>query len=425
MKKVEKRPVSAAILVAAFVVAAAALWTHVAIAQAPAGPPPASEQPAAQPPAAEQPAAAPASPLIAPAITGPLAIQLPPTKFTVGLLGDIYLNGVGSGLFQWQNNVVPNIIPGNRAAAADLSNGQLFLQKTDGLIQFYVQGGAYSVPDLGLPYVNAALATSGSNSPFGNLWGWFPQGFVKIAPTENFSIIGGKLPTLIGAEYTFSFENINIQRGLLWNQENAVNKGVQANYNIGPVALSLAFSDGFDSGVWNWITGSAAYTLDTSNTFTFAAGGNAGKTNINTLRTPLLQNNSQIYNLIYTYNSDPWIIQPYFQASHVPTNNSIGITSSASTFGAAVLANYNFGGGFNLGGRMEYIGSTGGNNLLYGPGSGAFSLTLTPTFQYQYFFARGEVSWVKANGITSGAGFGSDGTNTSQTRILIETGILF
>ena len=248
MKKVEKRPVSAAILVAAFVVAAAASWTHVAIAQAPAGPPPASEQPAAQPPAAEQPAAAPASPLIAPAITGPLAIQLPPTKFAVGPLGDIYLNGIGSGLFQWQNNVVPNIIPGNRAAAANLSNGQLFLQKTDGLIQFYVQGGAYSVPDLGLPYVNAALATSGSNSPFGNMWGWFPQGFVKIAPTENFSIIGGKLPTLIGAEYTFSFENINIQRGLLWNQENAVNKGVQANYNIGPVALSLAFSDGFKNG---------------------------------------------------------------------------------------------------------------------------------------------------------------------------------
>jgi hypothetical protein len=382
------------------------------------------QPPVGGPPAAEEPAA-PTSPLIAPSITGPLAIQLPPNKYDMGPLGDIYVDGIGSGLFQWQNNVVPNVLPGNRAALWDLSNGQVFVQKTDGLVQFYAQAGAYSVPDLGVPYASAALATFGSSSPTGNLWGWFPQGFLKIAPTDNFSIQGGKLPTLMGAEYTFSFENINIQRGLLWNQENAVNKGVQGNYTIGPVALSLAFTDGFDSGVYNWVTGSATYTLDSSNSFIFFGGGNAGSTNKNTLRTPLLQNNSQIYNLIYTYNSDPWIIQPYFQATHVPTNNKIGITSSASTFGGAILANYSLGGGFHLGGRLEYIGTTGNNNLLYGPGSGAFSISLTPTFQYSYFFARSEFSWVKANGITAGSGFGSNGTNTSQTRVLIETGILF
>jgi len=31
--------------------------------------------------------------------------------------------------------------------------------------------------------------------------------------------MAAKLPTLIGAEYTFTFENMNIERGLLWNQE--------------------------------------------------------------------------------------------------------------------------------------------------------------------------------------------------------------
>jgi hypothetical protein len=177
--------------------------------------------------------------------------------------------------------------------------------------------------------------------------------------------------------------------------------------------------------VWNWLAGSVGYTLDSANSFTFVAGGNLGKTNVNTLRTPLLQNNSEIYNLVYTYNSDPWIIQPYFQATHVPTNNGIGITSSASTFGAALLANYNFGDGINLGGRVEYIGTTGNNNLLYGPGSGAFSFTLTPAYQYKYFFARAEFSWVKANSTTSGVAFGTSGNNTSQTRLLVETGILF
>jgi len=358
-------------------------------------------------------------------MAGPLTIQLPPPKYHLGPLGDIYVDGVGSGLFQWQNNVVPNILPGNNASIGDLNNGQLFVQKTDGIFQFYAQAGAYSISSLGLPYNTTALSTWGSSSPAGNLWGWFPMGFAKIVPTDNFSLQAGKLPSLLGAEDTFSFQNINIERGLLWNQEPAITKGGQANYTIGPVALSLQFTDGFDSGVWNWVTGSATYTLNTSNTFVFSAGGNAGSTNVNTLRSPLLLNNSQVYDLIYTYNSDPWIIQPYFQATHVPTNHKVGIDTSASTFGGAVLVNYDIGSGFNLGGRLEYLGTTGNNNLLYGPGSGAFSFTFTPTYQYQYFFARAEFSWVKANGITSGLGFGSDGNNTSQTRILVESGILF
>ncbi len=443
MKKIKKSTISGTVFVWALLsLGGASAWAD-ELAQAPpaAPPPPTAPPPAAPPPgtapapaapgapgpaAAAAPApAAPTSPLIAPSITGPLAIQLPPPKYTVGPLGDIYVDGIGSGLFQWQNNVVRGVLPGNNASIGDLNNGQIFVQKTDGIFQFYAQGGAYSITSLGSPYVSTALATWGSSSPAGNLWGWFPQGFVKIVPTDNFSVQAGKLPTLIGAEYTFSFQNINIERGLLWNQEPAISKGGQANYTIGPVALSLSFTDGFDSGVWNWVTGAATYTLNPANSFEFVAGGNAGSTSNNTLRTPLLQSNSEVYNLIYTYNSDPWIIQPYFQATHVPTNNKIGISSSASTFGGAVLVNYDVGSGFNLGGRLEYIGTTGDNNLLYGPGSGAFSFTFTPTYQYQYFFARAEFSWVKANNITDGFGLGSGGTNTSQSRVLVETGILF
>ena len=122
-------------------------------------------------------------------------------------------------------------------------------------------------------------ATWGANSPAGNLWGWFPQGFVKIVPTDNFSVQAGKLPTLIGAEYTFSFENINIERGLLWNQEPAVSKGGQANYTWGPVAFSLSFTDGFDFGVYNWLTGVRYIHVEPlPTTFEFAAGGNVGST---------------------------------------------------------------------------------------------------------------------------------------------------
>ena len=57
-----------------------------------------------------------------------------------------------------------------------------------------------------------------------NLSGPVPGGLVKLQAGKNTSIMIGALPTLIGAEYTFTFENINIERGLLWNQENAVNR---------------------------------------------------------------------------------------------------------------------------------------------------------------------------------------------------------
>jgi hypothetical protein len=417
--------------------AATSAWAQETVAQAPAPPPAAPAAPPAPgaapgapvpAPAAPAAPAAPTSPLIGPAITGPLAIQLPPPKYTLPLIGDVYVDGIGSGLVQWQNNP----FTGNHAWQGDLSNGMVILQKTDGIFQFYTQFGAYSLAALGVPYTSASQATFGYGGlpANGDLWGWFPEGYAKIAPTDNFSIEGGKLATLIGAENAFaSFQNINIERGLLVNQEPAISKGGQVNYTKGPLAFSLSFNDGFDSGVYNWIVGSGTWTINSTNSLEVVGGGNAGKTDIATLRTPLPQSNSQIFNLIYTYNNDPWIIEPYFQATHVPSNPSLGWTSSASTFGFAVLGNYDIGSGFNLGGRLEYIASTGNTatspSLLYGPGSGAFSLTVTPAFQWKYYFARAEFSWVKANNVVTGFGLGPNLDGNSETRVMLETGILF
>ena len=88
---------------------------------------------------------------------------------------------------------------------------------------------------------------------------------------------------------------------------------------------------------------------------------------------------------------------------------------------------------FSVAGRAEYIGTTGNENspkdsaanLLYGVGSTAGFLTLTPTFQWKQFFFRGEVSYVQANSYTAGDVFGKEGINNSQVRGLIETGVIF
>jgi Putative beta-barrel porin-2, OmpL-like. bbp2 len=86
--------------------------------------------------------------------------------------------------------------------------------------------------------------------------------------------------------------------------------------------------------------------------------------------------------------------------------------------------------GVSLPVRLEYIASTGSlangtPNLLYGPGSNAWSITVTPSYQYKIFFVRAEFSHVGAHSTTPGLAFGPGGTNTMQTRGEFEIGILF
>jgi hypothetical protein len=380
----------------------------------------------------EKPAAPTA--LTTPPLTGPLVGNPEPISFDAGPLGPVYLTSVVSGLGLWQNNP----FPADQRSWGSLSNGQFIFQKTDGFLQYYVQAGAYTIPALGAPYFNTPKAT-------GDFFSALPLASLKLAPTDTFSIQGGKLPTLIGAEYTFTFQNMNIERGLLWAQEPAISRGAQLNYTAGPLAFAFSWNDGFYSNRFTWLTGSATYTLDSSNTFSIAAGGNYAHTTkvttttpfFQTTATPLFQNNETIFNLIYTYNSAPWTITPYFQYTHVPQNSSAPIPtfSSAATYGGAILANYSFPDdsllpGFSIPIRFEYISSTGSlangaPNLLYGPGSHAWSVSLTPTYQYKIFFARAEFSHVGTGSTTPGLVFGRDGMNTTQTRFLFEAGVLF
>jgi len=363
--------------------------------------------------------AACADPLPVPGMTGPLTANGSPTSFQAGPLGTVYVTGAVSGIGLWQDSVAP----GDKDAQADMGNGQVFLTKTDGPIQFFAQVGGYSLPALGTTYLRSGTVTD-------EFYGVLPQAFVKFAPNANLSIIAGKLPTLFGAEYTWSFENMNIERGLLWNQENAVNRGVQVNYASGPLVFAVSWNDGFYSDKYNWASGSVSYTIDSANTITAIAGGNTGNTAKSTLATPLLQNNQDIYDLIFTHTSGPWTLTGYAQYTRVPANETTGISEATSTLGGAVLAKYSFSPKFSVTGRGEYIDSSGSvadgsGSLIYGPGSCAWSITVTPTYQAGIFFARAEVSYVKAGDTTPGFAFGPTFTDTSQTRGMLEIGVLF
>lgn len=378
----------------------------------------------AQPQAAPAPAEAPAptpdpAPSLAPSMTGPLHLNTNPLHVDGGPFGPIYVSGVISGLGLRQSNPGPSE-PNSRI---DLSNGMAIVQTTQGVVQFYAQAGAYSLPSLGVRYFKAKHWV-------GDSFGVVPVAYVKIVPSSDFNIQVGKLFTLQGAENLFTFQNFNIERGLLWNQTASVNRGIQANYAHGPLSVSLSVNDGFYSKKYNWLSGVIGYALSSKDSITFGAAGNLGHTNNSSFTTPTTLNNGQLYFLSWTHNDGPWTIQPYIQFEHVGEHDSLAILHSASSYGAAILGKYSLNDKWSLAARTEYIDSSGSfsngaPSLIYGPGSGAWSLTLTPTWQKGIWFARAEGSYIHAHGVTDGFGLGENFDKHSQVRGLIEAGVIF
>ena len=136
----------------------------------------------------------------------------------------------------------------------DVSNAQVFIQKTTRRFQFFLQGGAYNLPVVGVPFLKTSDTTRLTYGPF-------PVGYAKLVK-GNFNIEIGALPTLIGDEYTFTFQNMNIERGLLWNQEPAISRGIQLNETYKKLTLSFSWNDGFYSDRYTSLTGLLAYAIN-------------------------------------------------------------------------------------------------------------------------------------------------------------------
>lgn len=314
----------------------------------------------------------------------------------------------------------------------DVSNAQFMLQKTSGWLQLFAMGGAYSQPALASNYTRAYTQTDGT-------WGFFPVGWITLAPSNEWQLNIGKLFAIGGGENTFTYQNINIQRGLLWTQTNVVTRGMQLNYQGDTFSANLAWTDGSYSNTYNWLSGQLTVPLNERHSLNASWTGSVSANAMNTMATPLLQNNSQITTLNYGYNNPHWSLSPYLQMTVVPAAPEVGILGSSGTRGAAILGTYRINPleqgkpvkqNITLPLRLEYLNSWGNsgvssNNLMYGPNSAAWSATLTPTWQRGAFFTRLEGSYVRALNASSGASFGLNGNANGQARIMLEVGILY
>ncbi len=343
-------------------------------------------------------------------------------------LGDWQAYVALSGLAAAQSNT-SNASPKD---FGDVSNAQFMLQKTSGWLQLFAMGGAYAQPALATNYTRAYTQTDGT-------WGFFPVGWITLAPSNEWQLNIGKIFAIGGGENTFTYQNINIQRGLLWTQTNVVTRGMQLNYQGDTFSANLAWTDGSYSNTYNWLSGQLTVPLNERHSLNASWTGSVSANAKNTMATPLLQNNSQITTLNYGYNSPHWSLSPYLQMTVVPAAPEVGILGSSGTRGAAILGTYRINPleqgkpvkqNITLPLRLEYLNSWGNsgvssNNLMYGPNSAAWSATLTPTWQRGAFFTRLEGSYVRALNASSGASFGLNGNANGQARIMLEAGILY
>jgi hypothetical protein len=279
------------------------------------------------------------------------------------------------------------------------------------------------MPTLSVPFVNAQDTVK-------NFYGPVPVAYLKLQAAKNTQFLIGSLPTLMGAESTFTYQNFNIERGIVWNQENAINRGLQVNQTLGKyLSAAVSWNDGYYSNRYSWLSGSVTLTKG-PHSLVYDGMGNLRQTAHTTFATGVV-NNSYMHAVIYTYAKGPWIISPYFQYSKLPTNAKVGVPTGTSATGGAINASYAFKSGFSLPARVEYLTSSGSatdgsvNLLGFGAGSGGVTFTATPTYQKGGMYVRSDLAWVHALDSTPGDVFGKTLTDASQFRAVLEFGFIF
>jgi len=305
----------------------------------------------------------------------------------------------------------------------NVSNAFAILTKTSGTLQCALQAGAYSIPTIGV--AGNKTVQSGANT---DLYGPVSLAYLKYVPSGNFNVSAGVLATLVGAESTFTYKDWNIQRGAVWNVENAVSRGVRAAWTTGKAVVTLGADDGYYSSKYGAAEASLTYAPDANDSIL----GVWLDPNARTPGNPTTSiANKELFNLVYTRTSGKLQLAPYVLWAHSPASSSLGYTNAEGAFGAAILADLTWSHNFSTALRWETLHdgssptdtSPNADLIGYGPGCGISSWTLTPQWKLgggAYF--RFDVSSAHVTGPKPGLAFGTDGDSSNQSRVVLELG---
>lgn len=352
----------------------------------------------------------------------PQPTATPATAVTVGgalLATQTYTNHVNAtGNFG-------NAGGGDQASRFNISTAFLNIARNTGFFRYGASAGPYSIPVVGVSGNKTLEANVNTN-----VYGPLPSAYVSLNPNEYTNVSVGKLATLIGQENTYTYLNPNIQRGLVWNMETAVSRGVRLTMTEGKYTGALELNDGFYSGHFLGIEGSVALAADadTSYQFVFVIPNSSAPSNPTSSIA-----NKRLYNFMYTAARGRWTWAPYILLVQSPVSLALGYSNTESAYGLVLISTYRLNPAWSVTGRIEDIANESATNdqshnadlVGYGPGSGAWSFTMTPTYRHKQFLLRADLSEVTVRAATPGAAFGITGSQRNQFRFVLESGLQF
>lgn len=310
----------------------------------------------------------------------------------------------------------------DRLSRTDVTNALVTPTFNSGYFHATATLGFYDLPTLGCAL--NPTTQSGANM---TLFSAMPLYNVSYAPNSHVSFYAGKLLTQLGQEAMFTYQNFNVQRGLGWEMEPLVSRGVRGVYANGPWSVALEGNDGYYGGTSRAFEGSIEFAPTGTQTFSFAVIDPRANSAPNP--TAMIANKRE-ENLMYTGTFGKFVLTPYvlwMQSAAVPTR---GYTDETAIAGS-LLGTYNFTPRYSLGFRYEALRNASATNdpsanadlIGYGPGSAARTFTLTPSYKAGWGVMRFEWSSVDVTNLRPGLGFNVGGTGTHQSRYALEFGL--
>jgi len=310
----------------------------------------------------------------------------------------------------------------DQADRTDLTNALISPTLNFGDVHASATIGYYNFPTVG--YALNPIDQNGANT---TLFSPIPLYNLSYTPNSHLSFFGGKVLTQLGQESMFTYQNFNIQRGFGWAIEPLVSRGVRGVYANGQWTLQLEDNDGYyGGGTSSAFEGSLGFAPTSTQTLSFAVI--LPKTDSPPNPTASVSNKRE-EDLMYAGTFGKFVVTPYLLWVQSPEVDSRGYGAEGAFVGS-LLGTYNFTPRYSLGFRYESIknsstttdASANADLIGYGPGSGATSLTLTPTFKSGMTLLRFEWSSVDVTNVTPGFGFDASGTGAHQSRYALELG---
>jgi hypothetical protein len=355
------------------------------------------------------------------AMNGPNAMQI-----DGGPLGLLQLSGGADGF----GYALSDADAGDKSDGVALGNALVELQKNSGLVQFTVEVGAYTTQVLGYAPIDG-----GPEAP-----NYFPTSplyaaYATIAPTAHVSVSAGQLAALVGYEAPQDWGNANAYFSEVTATEPGEGRGVDMAYTQGPVTATVSLTDGYYTGVINYLQGIVTYVPNGQSSVSLFGGANLARVGA-AVKGPgtVLLDNSTLVGGFYTATLGPLTVTPEVQYQSTKPAAALGIGGQVSNLSLALFGNYQWANSpWSVGGFIEYAGEGYDKAAAYtvspdffgfGPGAHLEGLSVTPTWQGKYLFARLDGGFVHVDRGPGGVAFGA-GRGANQVSGLAEAGVLF